>query len=135
MFGNLATNYISNLLGWRWAFLILILPLALISFFLVTFTIPGDSSSRSDSIRLFFEGYKAVFSNKSAVACLVATVFLLAAWSFAIIFGTSFWRQRFLVSTDFISKILVGSASFFISGGLVCGRFMDRFGRKDTTTL
>jgi predicted MFS family arabinose efflux permease len=135
LFGNFATNYISNLLGWRWSFLVLVLPLSLLCLVLVTVFLPKDSRDLSVGNGLFLEGFKAVFSNRSAVACLVATVFSLAAWSFAIIFGTSFWRQRFLVSKDFISTILVGSASCFILGGLACGRFVNKFGRKDITTL
>ena len=81
------------------------------------------------------EGFKAVFSNKSAVACLVGTILSYAAYNFLLTYGVSFLRQKFLTSKDLTSVLMMGMGLAFILGNLVCGRIVKRYSGKTTTVL
>lgn len=135
LFGTQITNFITGLRGWRWAFLGFVLPISLLSFLLVTFNIPSKSRTLQFMMKKgkYTEGFKEVFSNKSAVACLVGTSLSIATWNFMLIYGASFWRQRFLVSRGFVSVSIIGTSLSYTLGSLVCGRFVNRFGRKPIT--
>jgi predicted MFS family arabinose efflux permease len=52
-----------------------------------------------------------------------------------LLYGISFFRERFLVSTGFASIIMLGGALCYTLGSLVSGRFANRYGRKLSTVL
>ena len=63
----------------------------------------STSSGASDVMA----GYKTIFSNKSEVVCVIGNTLGISAWNFYLIYGASFWRQRYHVSTDFISVAII----------------------------
>ena len=71
-----------------------------------------------------------MFSNRSAVACVVGTALGVSAWNFYLIYGASFWRQRYQLSMGFISIAVSLSALGYIGGSLLTGRFVRIVGRK-----
>ncbi len=79
--------------------------------------------------------FKEVLANRSATSCLIGDVLRSASFIAILIYGASFFRQRFLVSTNFASIWILGAASCYTVGGLVSGPVVNRFGRKTSTVL
>jgi predicted MFS family arabinose efflux permease len=52
-----------------------------------------------------------------------------------VLYGISFFRQCFSVSTDFASVIILGAALCYTLGSLFAGRLVNKFGRKPLTVL
>jgi predicted MFS family arabinose efflux permease len=129
--GSLLATYIAIRAGWRWAFMGLVFPISALSLLLVVKAIPSAKTKMTPrSIGDFITGFKAISSNRSAVACVVGTALAVSAWNFYLVFGPSFWRQRYLVSTVFVSISMVFTALSYILGSLLSGRVVRRFGRK-----
>jgi MFS family permease len=76
------------------------------------------------------DGFKAIFSNKSSIACLIGTALGVSAWNFYLIYGASLWRQKYQLSLGILSVANIGSALCYIAGSLLAGRLVRRFGRK-----
>lgn len=135
--GAPAIGFIAGLHGWRLAFLGFVLPISLLSLLLAAkalpFTPSGDPSPTGKKNSL--EGYKVVFSNRSAIACLVGFALSMAAWQAILLYSSSFFRQRFLLSTTSASLFFVAAALCYTSGSLVSGRLVEKFGRKPSTVL
>ena len=131
---------IADLGGWRWAFLGVMLPAPLVGFILVTICIPSTVrySSSSGSLKQHLEGFREIFTRRSAVACLLSSALNSAAYIALELYGTQFLRERFLVSLGFISVVtfyFLGGSSSFIVGYQVGGRIVPRFGRKPITIV
>jgi len=79
--------------------------------------------------------FKEVLLNKSASFCLLGSVFRTAYFIAILLYVPSFVRQKFLVSTDYASIILLVGAIFYTLGSLASTWFVNRFGRKSSTVL
>jgi DHA1 family inner membrane transport protein len=126
-------GYISGFVGWRGSFLWFVLPVALIGLFLAVRFVPsGQQSTQGDrgSGTGITEGFRAVFTDTSAVACLIGSALLVAAYMAMVTYSPSLYRERFGLSTAHTSLIVIGFSVFFISGTRICGRLVTRFGRK-----
>jgi predicted MFS family arabinose efflux permease len=66
---------------------------------------------------------------------LVGTVLAMSSMNFWAVFSTSFWRQHFLVSRDFMSWFNIANTPCFAMGSLLCGRLAQRLGRRLVTVL
>lgn len=132
-----AIGFIAGFGGWRLAFLGFVLPICVLALLLATKGLRATSRRQDPAMssRSYFEGFKRVFSNRSADACLVGTALSFAAWQALLLYSSSFNRQRFLVSTGSASVLLMGAAACFTAGNLVSGRLVKRFGRKLFTVL
>jgi DHA1 family purine base/nucleoside efflux pump-like MFS transporter len=130
-------GFIAGLGGWRWAFLGFLLPICLASLLMVSKGLPYMSRSRQLTMnkKNYLQGFKRFFSNKSATACVVGTTFLNAGYQVIFLYFSSFLRERFLVSMNLVSIIFLGTSLSYILGSLVCGWFVNRFGRKTITVL
>jgi predicted MFS family arabinose efflux permease len=134
--GSLAINYIAGFGNWRLPFLAFILPINVLSLIFVTIAVPSlqvhsTPSSKAD----LFKGFKETLSNRSALACLIGTVFSSMAIGGFLVYQASFFRQRYLVSTDVTSLIFIGNAIFMAFGSRISGRLMRRFGNQRLWTL
>lgn len=130
-------NFIAGLGGWRLAFLGFVLPISLASLFLAFAGLPSKSLSNQPeaSKTPYLEGFKEVLSNRSAVACLVGNVLRMVAFMAILIYGVSFFRQQFLLSTNSASIVVLGAALYYTLGSLTSGRLVNRFGSKPLTVL
>jgi len=130
-------GFIAGLGGWRMTFLIFVLPISILSFLLVVIGLPSPSNSRQPMMSKgsYLEGFKEIFSNKSATACLFGIALSAAAWQAILLYSTSFFRQQFRVSTGFATVILAVAALCYTSGSLIGGRFVKRLGGKTLTVL
>jgi DHA1 family inner membrane transport protein len=135
-----ATAYLlgSPLLGfigdWRLAFAVL-LPLILSSMFLVLVGIP-TARIRSRSSQKSFQGVISVVSNRSAMACIIATIFAFMAWGMVLTYGVSFYRQQFFLDSAFLSMIFIGYCLLYVlAGAVIVGKIVHRVGRKRLTVV
>ena len=126
-------GYISGFVGWRGSFLWFVLPVALIGLFLAVRFVPSGQQStvggRGSGTGLK-EGFRAVLTDTSAVACLIGSALLVAAYMAMVTYSPSLYRERFGLSTAHTSLIVIGFSVFFIFGTRICGRLVTRFGRK-----
>lgn len=123
--------------GWRLPLLGYVLPISLLGLFLAARGLPSSEvDSSADGGRVdYLEGFRGVLRSRSAVACLLGTVLIMAAWQSINLYGTSFYREVFSVPTGVASTyITIGSLTTMI-GTLVADRFVDRLGRKATTVI
>jgi len=135
--GSPAIGVISGFGGWRLAFLGFVLPVILLSLLMAAKGLPTTSLSHQSkmSMRDYLEGFKGVFSNRSAVACLVGSALSGTAWMAILIYCPSFFRERFLIPTGLVSIIVLVAALCYTSGSLISGRLVKRLGRKMPTVL
>lgn len=124
-------------MGWRLAYIFYVLPISILSLTSAIIGIPSANNGRKSSLGGgdFLEGFKEVFSNSSAIACLVGSTLSLAAWSGIVSYGISFYRQKFLMPTEWAGIIWSGMAFCFTLGSLFGGKFANKFGRKPLTLL
>jgi len=130
-------GFIAGLGGWRLAFLGYALPVSVLSLLLAAKGIPSPQRTQQSGSGMsdYVGGFKAVFLNRSAVACLVGTSLSIWAWQAVLVYGPSFLRQRFHMSTGLVSVVMVVTSIFYTLGGLVSGRLVKRFGRKPLTVM
>jgi len=135
--GAPAIGFIAGLGGWRLAFLGFILPVSLFSLLLAIKGVPATHSRHRSSLSMgdYLAGFKGVFSNRSADACLAGTAFSMASWAAILTYGPSFYRQRFLFSTGSASIFMLVAALCYVLGSVIGGRLVKRFGRKPLTVL
>jgi len=121
--------------GWRLAYLFYVLPISILSLASAIIGIPSTTKKARPTFSggTYLEGLKEVFSNRSAIACLLGGALSLAAWSGIVSYGISFYRQKFLMPTEWAGIIWSGLASCFTLGSLLGGRFANKFGRKPLT--
>jgi predicted MFS family arabinose efflux permease len=134
LIGGPVINFIIGFGTWRSAFLYYSLPLAILGAALAALFVPSSSRSATQfDNRSYFDGIKQVLSNRSAIACLFGILLTKATWQGLLSYSLSFYRERFNLSTGMASLLLSGIALSFILSALVTGKFISRFGRKNTT--
>ena len=129
--GALVVPYLQSVGGWRYAFLGYLLPSSVLALVLTTLTIPGglSGSDNKDQIRLG-EGFKAIFSNRSASSSLFGYLFAIVTWQGILTYSTSFFRDTFLISIGEASIIILVGATLYTIGSVVSSRTAKRVGRK-----
>ena len=121
---------LASLGGWRSVMILFSLPIALASLTLVFFVIPKKSKQNIQSQREpFFAGCKNAFSNRSATAILLVTMFSMAEGSIGF-YAISFFRSHFAISISFGALIIVAGNILAVAGGIVGGLLINRVGRK-----
>jgi len=122
--------------GWRFPLLGFVIPVLLFSLLTAFLGLPSASGSR----RISFDAkvhlsFRDIFLNRSAAACLIGDTLRSAAFVAILLYAVSFFRQRFLISMELASLVLLGGAVPYVLGSLSAGRFVNRFGRKPSTVL
>ena len=130
-------GFIAGSWGWRMGFLGYVLPISLLSFLIASRILPSEKreASLSKSRLQYLEGFKRVFSNHSAVACLLGTALSMAAWQGILFFSASFFRQHFLVSRNTTAIFVSVMAFCFMVSSYTSGHLTNKFGRKLLTVL
>ena len=137
LIGAPVIGFIADIEGWRFVLLGFVIPISLASLFLAFIGLPFTSRRHQLTISkgTYLGSFKGVLLNISATACLVGNVLRTAAFGAIVLYGISFFRQRFLVSTNSASAIILGAALCYTLGSLVAGRLVNKFGRKPLTVL
>ena len=116
--------------SWRSVTLWITLPFAVVSLILVFFAIPKGSIKQRHTIREpFFAGWKQVFVNRSAIACLFVTMFFISQYSIGF-YTASFFRSQFSVSAETGSIVVLINNGLFALGCIAAGSLVNRIGRK-----
>jgi DHA1 family putative efflux transporter-like MFS transporter len=128
-------SFIAGFEGWRFVLLGFVTPISLAGLLLAFFGLPSESHNHQPEVNngAYLEGFKGVLSNRSANACLAGNILRSIAFMVVLLYGISFFREHFLVSTGFASIIMLSAASSYTLGSLICSRFVNRFGRKTST--
>lgn len=137
LIGAPVVSLIAGFGGWRFVLLGFVIPVSFLALFLASINVPSTShGSRLEAGKVAYAGsFKGVLSNMSASACLIGNVLRTASFVAILLYGVSFFRQRFSVSTDFASVIILGAALLYTLGSLFAGRLINRFGRRPLTVL
>jgi len=136
LIGAPAIGFIAGIGGWRLTLLGFVFPISLAGLFLALLGLPSASSKKlAINKTTYLRSFKGVLLNISAAACLAGNVLRTASFVAIVLYGISFFRQRFMVSTDFASVIIIGAALCYTLGSLVAGRLVNKFGRKSLTVL
>jgi predicted MFS family arabinose efflux permease len=124
---------IANVMGWRFIFILHVLPISLVGLILAFLFIPSKANVKPKITKepSYLKNYKQVLANKSATACLIATV-IAASGRKAGIFGVALYRQQFLMSLDFTVAVSLVIIVINVVGSFVAGRLTSRFGAKPT---
>jgi len=137
LIGAPVIGFIAGIGDWHFVLLAFVIPVSLASLFMAFTGLP--STSRIHRLKIsegtYLESFKGVLLNISATACLVGNVLRMTSFGAILFYMASFFRQQFLVSTDFASAIILGAALCYTLGSLVAGRLVNRFGRKSPTVL
>jgi predicted MFS family arabinose efflux permease len=134
--GGPIMNYVTRFGGWRSAFLLYMLPVALIGLALTWLVIPSKiSTSEETDTGSYLDGIRQVVTNRSALACLLGILLSKATWQGVLSYGISFYRDWYQIPKGWASLILSGLALGFIVSALLGGRLVNRFGRKPITFL
>ncbi|MCW3979083.1 MAG: MFS transporter [Candidatus Bathyarchaeota archaeon] len=123
--------------GWRTAYVIYVLPIAVISLILSFLGLPSSrkiKEKEAQSISIL-DGFKRIVRHRSALSCLVGTSLAMAAWTSVVSYGISFFRQQFQTPTEWAGMIWSGMALCFTIGSLVTGRLVDSYGRRPLTYI
>lgn len=131
----LVIGYIAKGFGWRMAFLYFLFPLSLLSLFVAARGISYARKDVDEKNRGYLKGFGTILANKSAVACLLGSVFAQAAWVGVLTYTASFFRERFLIDVNWASLLLSAVAGCFMVSTYVGGRLVNRFGRKRLTSF
>lgn len=128
--GTYVISLIAGFGGWRLAFLGYAMILPLVGFVLASRGLPSLRHQSTMSRGNYVEAFKSVFSNRSAIACLLGNLLASASALGISFYSFSFLRQRYLIPMDWVAVIgSVASMCYFL-GSFISGIFVDKFGRK-----
>ncbi len=135
---TLLFGFIASIIDWRFIFLIFIIPFAFLGIIFVIRGVPSSSASSEitehDKMH-FWDGIKGILSNRSALACQGGNIFSTSVWLSLVLYISSFFRDQFGVSIEFVSIIFILAALGNIIGNLSASKFSDKFGKKPVTVL
>ena len=135
--GSLIITFLSGYGGWRLAYTGFVIPATIIGLMLAYFGLPSIPISPIDRLNgwSFMEGYRAILLNRSAVACQLSTILRNASFQMVLLYGVSFFRQQFDLSSIGSSLLVTSVALCYTAGSLSTSRFVGRFGRKGLTVI
>jgi predicted MFS family arabinose efflux permease len=134
VFVPLLSSVVSNMAGWRSVLIWFMIPIVIASFLSCLFIIPAKRQAITTNKQLYWSVFRKIFSNQSAVACLISLT-LLAFLSVLPVFAVSFYRIAFhsspITAAFYLSIAGVGGAI----GGLVGGRLINIMGQKKIAVI
>jgi predicted MFS family arabinose efflux permease len=121
--------------GWRMTLLGFVIPFSIVSLFLAFVGVPSASSSHESSVDKgsYLESIREIVSSRSAVGCLIGNVFRNAAFMAILLYSTVFFIERFGLSEDRASFVILGAALCYTLGSVVASSLVNRYGRKLST--
>ena len=127
------TSLITNTWGWRVVLLGFIFPLSLVCLVGGFLCLPSKTQLKENTGKIqYFDAFKKILSNKSALACQFGGV--LASISFmAPIFAVSYYRLHFNVSLSTGAIFYSIASAVGIMGVVLAGRLINQVGRKPLT--
>jgi len=125
-------SIIAGRAGWRMTFVVLMLPMSLLALATTFIGIPrAMDEPESVNAQGLFAGYRSVFSNRSAIFCLLGTMLTWASFFGTLTYGISFFRESFSMAVGWASILLSAMALSKTIGHMLIGSLVNRFGRKN----
>lgn len=123
--------------NWRLAFLGNVLPVSLLGLAMAAKGVRSPSQRPHPNMinGKYLEGFKGVFANHSATMSLVGAALSIAGFQAIVLYGISYFRQRFLLSIEYVTFIWPVFSFCYILGNQVSGRVVNQYGRKLVTVL
>ena len=131
--GGSVVGYIGLTWGWRAAFLGYAMILPLVGLVLSSRGIPSQNRRSETEQVSFLKGFRAIASDRSALACLLGNMLASAMGQGIYVFSLSYLKEGLLLSPGLASTIFSVSSAFFLLGSLACGWIVGRLGRKRAT--
>jgi MFS family permease len=131
--GGSVVGYIGLTWGWRTAFLGYAMVLPLVGLVLSSRGIPSHNRRSETEEVSFIKGFRAIASDRSALACLLGNMMASAMGQGIYVFSLSFLKEGLRLSPGLASTIFSASSAFFLLGSLACGWVVGRLGRKKAT--
>lgn len=130
--GGFIINYLNGIGGWRMAFIGYAVPVALIATVFVYIWIPSSKEdiTTTQGGEGLLSGYKRVYSNRSALFCLMGLAISQTTWQALLLFWASFYRQQFNIAVGTLAFLSIGTTMCFIGGNLFTGKYANLLGRK-----
>ncbi|NIW98438.1 MAG: MFS transporter [Phycisphaerae bacterium] len=131
IFATPVIGFLAGLYGWRVGYFGLGAPLILLAAIMVYLAVPDQRASGAQ--KSLTSGFREVFSNRSAVACLIASSLALAFLMSLMVFNGIYTRHELGLSLQVASYVM---SLIFISiavGQVSSGYFVTVFGLKRTT--
>jgi predicted MFS family arabinose efflux permease len=128
-------SYLAGIGSWRTAFLFWIVPVALLGIVSIAFGLPSQKEVSQGETVNYVASLKAVFTNRSALSCLIGSALLMGSVQAILVYGASFYREQFLISRSFASIFVIGDAVFFTVGSLSTARLVKKYGSKPVTVI
>lgn len=129
-------GFVVNLAGWRFCFTFVVLPIAFGALIVSSYALPSKTNSPG-SIRKenpYIESFKLVLRNKSAMACLIASLLTVAGGQIAV-FAMAFYRTQFSASRELTLGIYEVAIGLACVSYLVSGMLINKFGAKKIALL
>ena len=133
--GASAVGCIAGIGGWRLAFLGYAMLLPLLGFLLAAKGLPSLSHRSTIGNGNYLEGFKGVFSNRSAIACLLGNLLASASSQGLYFYSFSFLRERYLIPTGWAATIFSVASICFFLGSFFSGKIVNKLGRKTATII
>lgn len=129
------TGILANFGDWRLVPLLFAAPFSVVGLLLAFFGLPASPHKQSSTVtkEAYLRSFKQVFLNKSADACLIGNILRTATYSATMFFAISFYRERFLITLNLGTGLMIGGTLFFTLGSVIAGRLANRLGRKPLT--
>ena len=129
--GMLSVGLISNI-GWRMVMVIVVVPVGVLVGILCRSLLPEQKKTSDDRVSIsdLFRGYMQLLGNKSAIGVILGTLLGFTPWYFYVIYGASFYRQKFLMSAGSVSIAVIFLMISAIIGSFTVGRFLKMASEK-----
>jgi MFS family permease len=107
--GTLLINYIAEVPGWRYNYLLFVLPAAVTGLLISTYGIPAKNKKPTTTKNPTINSFKHVFVSRSAVSCLLCQFFFVG--SSIAVFTLPFFRTQFSLPRTSTAYILIAASS------------------------
>jgi predicted MFS family arabinose efflux permease len=134
--GSLTTAYLASL-GWRTTLILVVVPLSLFTCLLCRLQVPNVRQEQGTDVSFagLFSGYTTLLKNKSALGCILGTVFGLATWNTVLIYGSSYVRQVFGIPVKTMAMVNIIFSLCYTAGSLTASKFTRGLGFKKTLLI
>ncbi len=128
--GGAIVGYLALTWGWRAAFLGYAMTLPLVGLVLTSKGLPSITRQGKKEETSILAGFRAIASNRSALACLLGNLLASAMGQGIYVFSLSYLKEVLLLSPGLASTIFSASSVCFLLGSLACGWVIGRLRRK-----
>ena len=130
-------NLITGFAGWRYSYLLFVLPISAVFLLIAFLGIPsfqrGQQTEAASTKTTYAKSFKQVLLNRSALTCLMGQ--LLFVGPTIGVFTTPFFATRFSADVATRSYILMAASSIYIVVFLFSGSLVNKFGAKPLAAI